>query len=163
VTGTAARAEVTPFDEPYAGLDPVARQLFYDRLLADYAEHPRTVLLSTHLIDEAAGLFERVMVLAGPWYLSRLTSFVALALMLAWGMWFGIVYRRWNLAGLLSFLAAQALALLLVLLAIGGAHDWHSVAHFFTTLTIGALTGLLAVLTVVLLAGGYATMRRVTV
>ena len=63
VIGLAARAEVTLFDEPYAGLDAVSRQLFYDRLLADYAEHPRTVLLSTHLIDEAAGLFERVVVL----------------------------------------------------------------------------------------------------
>jgi len=63
VIGLAARAEVTFFDEPYAGLDPVARQLFYDRLLADYAEHPRTVLLSTHLIDEAAGLLERVLVI----------------------------------------------------------------------------------------------------
>ena len=63
VIGLAARAEVTLFDEPYAGLDPVSRQLFYDRLLADYAEHPRTVLLSTHLIDEAAGLLERVVVI----------------------------------------------------------------------------------------------------
>jgi ABC-2 type transport system ATP-binding protein len=63
VIGLAARAELTIFDEPYAGLDAVARQLFYDRLLADYAEHPRTVLLSTHLIDEAAGLLERVVVL----------------------------------------------------------------------------------------------------
>jgi ABC-2 type transport system ATP-binding protein len=63
VIGLAARAEVTLFDEPYAGLDPVSRELFYDRLLADYAEHPRTVLLSTHLIDEAAGLFERVVVI----------------------------------------------------------------------------------------------------
>jgi ABC-2 type transport system ATP-binding protein len=63
VIGLAARAEVTLFDEPYAGLDPVSRQMFYDRLLADYAEHPRTVLLSTHLIDEAAGLFERVVVI----------------------------------------------------------------------------------------------------
>ncbi len=63
VIGLAARAEVTLFDEPYAGLDPMSRQLFYDRLLADYAEHPRTVLLSTHLIDEAAGLFERVVVI----------------------------------------------------------------------------------------------------
>jgi ABC-2 type transport system ATP-binding protein len=63
VIGLAARAEVTLFDEPYAGLDPMARQLFYDRLLADYAEHPRTILLSTHLIDEAAGLFERVVVI----------------------------------------------------------------------------------------------------
>jgi ABC-2 type transport system ATP-binding protein len=63
VIGLAARAEVTLFDEPYAGLDPVARQLFYDRLLADYAECPRTILLSTHLIDEAAGLLERILVL----------------------------------------------------------------------------------------------------
>jgi ABC-2 type transport system ATP-binding protein len=63
VIGLAARAEVTLFDEPYSGLDAVARQMFYDRLLADYAEHPRTVLLSTHLIDEAAGLMERVVVI----------------------------------------------------------------------------------------------------
>jgi ABC-2 type transport system ATP-binding protein len=63
IIGLAARAEVTLFDEPYAGLDPVARQLFYDQLLADYAAHPRTVLLSTHLIDEAAGLLERVVVI----------------------------------------------------------------------------------------------------
>ena len=52
VVGLASRAELTLFDEPYLGLDAVARQLFYDRLLADFAEHPRTVVLSTHLIDE---------------------------------------------------------------------------------------------------------------
>ncbi len=63
VIGLAARAEVTLFDEPYAGLDAVARQLFYDRLVADLAAHPRTVLLSTHLIDEAAGLMDRVVVI----------------------------------------------------------------------------------------------------
>jgi ABC-2 type transport system ATP-binding protein len=63
VIGLAARAEVTMLDEPYAGLDAVASQMFYDRLLADYAEHPRTVLLSTHQVDEAAGLLERVVVM----------------------------------------------------------------------------------------------------
>ena len=63
VIGMAARAELTLFDEPYAGLDPVARQLFYDRLLADLAGHPRTVVLSTHLIDEVADLLGRVVVL----------------------------------------------------------------------------------------------------
>src|SRR6202034_3871738 len=61
--GLAARAEETLFDEPYAGLDAVARQVFYDRLLADFARCPRTVVLSTHLIDEAAALFEAVIVL----------------------------------------------------------------------------------------------------
>lgn len=63
VIGVAARADVTLFDEPYAGLDPVGRQIFYDRMLDDYAQYPRTILLSTHLIDEAAGLFNRVVVL----------------------------------------------------------------------------------------------------
>ena len=61
--GLAARAPLTFFDEPYLGLDAVARQLFYDRLLADYAENPRTVVLSTHLIDEVAALIEHVLLL----------------------------------------------------------------------------------------------------
>jgi ABC-2 type transport system ATP-binding protein len=63
VIGLAARAELTLFDEPYAGLDAVARQLFYDRLLAEIAERPRTVVLSTHLIDEVADLLEHVVML----------------------------------------------------------------------------------------------------
>ena len=63
IVGLAARAPITLFDEPYLGLDAVARQLFYDTLLADYAEHPRTILLSTHLIDEVADLLEHVLVI----------------------------------------------------------------------------------------------------
>lgn len=62
VIGLASRAEITFFDEPYLGLDAVARQIFYDRLLEDYAEHPRTIILSSHLIDEVANLLERVIV-----------------------------------------------------------------------------------------------------
>ncbi|GAA5200032.1 ABC transporter ATP-binding protein [Rugosimonospora acidiphila] len=63
VIGLASRAPLTLFDEPYLGLDAVARQLFYDRLLADYSEHPRTVLLSTHLIDEVSDLIEHVLLI----------------------------------------------------------------------------------------------------
>jgi ABC-2 type transport system ATP-binding protein len=63
IAGLASRAPLTFFDEPYLGLDAVARQLFYDRLLADYAEHPRTVVLSTHLIDEVSDLLEHVLVI----------------------------------------------------------------------------------------------------
>jgi ABC-2 type transport system ATP-binding protein len=63
VIGIASRAQVTLLDEPYAGLDAVARRMFYDRLLADYAVHPRTVVLSTHLIDEAADLMEHVILM----------------------------------------------------------------------------------------------------
>jgi ABC-2 type transport system ATP-binding protein len=63
IIGLAARAEITFFDEPYLGLDAVARQIFYDRLLEDYAEHPRTIILSSHLIDEVSNLLERVIVI----------------------------------------------------------------------------------------------------
>jgi ABC-2 type transport system ATP-binding protein len=63
VIGLASRAPLTLFDEPYLGLDAVARQLFYDRLLADYAENPRTVVLSTHLIEEIGDLLEHVVLL----------------------------------------------------------------------------------------------------
>lgn len=63
IVGLASRAPLTIFDEPYLGLDPVARGLFYDRLLEDYAEHPRTVLLSTHLIDEVSRLLEHILVI----------------------------------------------------------------------------------------------------
>jgi ABC-2 type transport system ATP-binding protein len=63
IVGLASRAPLTFFDEPYLGLDAVARQLFYDRLLEDYAEHPRTIILSTHLIDEVSNLLEHVIVI----------------------------------------------------------------------------------------------------
>ncbi|MDZ8173202.1 ABC transporter ATP-binding protein [Microbacterium xanthum] len=63
IIGLASRAEITFFDEPYLGLDAVARQIFYDRLLEDYTEHPRTIVLSSHLIDEVSNLIERVLVI----------------------------------------------------------------------------------------------------
>jgi len=63
IVGLASRSPITFFDEPYLGLDAVARQIFYDRLLEDYGEHPRTVVLSTHLIDEVSNLLEHVLVI----------------------------------------------------------------------------------------------------
>jgi ABC-2 type transport system ATP-binding protein len=61
--GLGSRAPVTLFDEPYLGLDVSARALFYSVLLRDLAEVPRTVLLSTHLIEESESLFDRVVIL----------------------------------------------------------------------------------------------------
>ncbi|ATG52855.1 ABC transporter ATP-binding protein [Brachybacterium vulturis] len=63
IVGLASRAPLTFFDEPYLGLDAVARRLFFDRLLADFSEHPRTVILSTHHIDEVSNLLEHVVLL----------------------------------------------------------------------------------------------------
>lgn len=113
----------------------------------------------------AVGLhFFRVpYILPGPWYLTWLTSFTGLALMFVYGMWFGLVYRRWNLIGLLSFAAVQATVVVAGIIAADRAAAWPAIGRFFTTLSTAGLTGLLAALTAVLLAGGYATMRRVTV
>lgn len=63
VLGLASRAPITFFDEPYLGLDATARAIFYEELMRDYAGHPRTIVLSTHLIDEMDQLLERVIVL----------------------------------------------------------------------------------------------------
>ena len=61
--GLASRASITLLDEPYLGLDVTARALFHTMLLRDYDEHPRTIVLSTHLIEESAALFDRVVIL----------------------------------------------------------------------------------------------------
>lgn len=65
VLGLCSRAPLTVFDEPYLGLDAGARRTFYAQLVADLAEHPRTVLVSTHLVDEMEALLDHVVVLEG--------------------------------------------------------------------------------------------------
>jgi ABC-2 type transport system ATP-binding protein len=62
LVGLASRAPITIYDEPYIGLDAISRQMFYDILLEDYVKHPRTIILSTHLIDEVSRLFEKVII-----------------------------------------------------------------------------------------------------
>ena len=63
VLGLASRAPLTIFDESYLGMDVPSRNLFYDALLADYAEVPRTILLSTHLVSEVSAMLEEVVIL----------------------------------------------------------------------------------------------------
>lgn len=63
VLGLASRSEITLLDEPYLGLDVTARGLFHDVLLREHEKQPRTVLLSTHLIEESESLFDRVVIM----------------------------------------------------------------------------------------------------
>ncbi|MFF0310143.1 ATP-binding cassette domain-containing protein [Streptosporangium sp. NPDC004379] len=63
VVGLASRAPLTMFDEAHLGMDVPSRQAFHDALLADYMAHPRTFLLAGHPIEEAAPLFEGVLVI----------------------------------------------------------------------------------------------------
>ena len=59
----ASRAPVTLLDEPTAGLDVVARERFYRILLDEYQRTGRTFVISTHIIEEAASVFEKVVIL----------------------------------------------------------------------------------------------------
>lgn len=59
----ASRAPITILDEPAAGLDVVMRERFYQLLLEDFAQTGRTFLVSTHIIEEAASVFEQVIIL----------------------------------------------------------------------------------------------------
>ncbi|MFD1484426.1 ATP-binding cassette domain-containing protein [Lacticaseibacillus baoqingensis] len=50
-------------DEPVLGLDANHREMFYQALLATYAQRPRTFVIATHLIEEVAGLLNDVFVM----------------------------------------------------------------------------------------------------
>lgn len=65
IIGLASRAPVTIFDEPSLGLDAVIRERFYDAVIDDFSRYPRTVIISTHLIDEVSRLFEDVIIVDG--------------------------------------------------------------------------------------------------
>lgn len=63
IIGLASRSKITMFDEPTLGLDAAMRYKFYNLILEDYEKNPRTIIISTHLIDEVANLFEEVIIL----------------------------------------------------------------------------------------------------
>ena len=63
--GIVGRPELLFLDEPTAGFDPSARREFHDVLhrLAD--EEGTTILLTTHDLDEAERLADRILILTG--------------------------------------------------------------------------------------------------
>ena len=97
--------------------------------------------------------------LDGPWYATWLTSFVGLSALFVYGMWYGIVNRRWGMLGLLAFVAVQVPAGI----AVAFARTWSGVGGPHPSLSALDLTGVIAALTVVILIGGHATIRRATV
>ena len=63
VIALASKADFTFLDEPVAGLDVVMREYFYRVLLEEFTESGRTFVISTHIIEEAADIFEEVIIL----------------------------------------------------------------------------------------------------
>lgn len=63
IIGLASKSDITILDEPVAGLDVVAREEFYKILLEEQIQTGRTFIISTHIIEEAADIFEEVIIL----------------------------------------------------------------------------------------------------
>ncbi len=63
IVALASKSDITFMDEPVAGLDVVAREQFYRLVLDEYTATNRTFVISTHIIEEAADLFEEVIIL----------------------------------------------------------------------------------------------------
>ncbi|HEX7498391.1 MAG TPA: hypothetical protein VF344_08010 [Candidatus Limnocylindrales bacterium] len=102
-------------------------------------------------------------ILEGPWYLTWATSFVGLTLLFVYGLWWGLIYQRWNRIGVRVFVVAQVAVLLAIGLTADRFGSWPGIGQFFTDLTAPGLTGVLAVIAALLIVGGYVTMRRVRV
>ncbi len=122
------------------------------------------------LVERASGgwgvslhFFRVPWIMDGPWYETWLTSFVLLVLFFLYGMWYGLVFRRWSVFGLVTFIAAQIVVVLLAVVAVSLTHNWSAFGHFFTTLTALALTGVLAAVALAMGFGGLTTVRRVTI
>ncbi|WP_096187238.1 ATP-binding cassette domain-containing protein [Evansella halocellulosilytica] len=63
IIGIASRCPVTIFDEPTTGMDESVRRDFYRALLKDYLEMPRTVLISSHHVNEIEDLLENLLLI----------------------------------------------------------------------------------------------------
>jgi ABC-2 type transport system ATP-binding protein len=63
--GVVGRPELLFLDEPTAGLDPAARREFHDLVLRLAGEGETTILLTTHDLDEAEKLADRILILNG--------------------------------------------------------------------------------------------------
>lgn len=63
IVALCSKAPYTFLDEPVAGLDVVAREQFYKLLLEEYSSSRRTFVVSTHIIEEAADVLEKVIIL----------------------------------------------------------------------------------------------------
>jgi ABC-2 type transport system ATP-binding protein len=63
ILGLASGASIILFDEPVLGMDANNRDLFYRELIANYSEEPKTIVVSTHLIDEISDILEEIIII----------------------------------------------------------------------------------------------------
>src|SRR5690625_4617074 len=63
IIGLASRSPLTIFDEPTTGMDSAVRKDFYRALLKDYLAYPRTIILSSHHLEEVEDILENIILI----------------------------------------------------------------------------------------------------
>ncbi len=63
IVALATNVKYLIFDEPILGLDASHRDLFYKLLIENYDKNPRTIIISTHLIEEISTIVEDVVII----------------------------------------------------------------------------------------------------
>lgn len=63
IVGLCSRVPLTVFDEPTTGMDRSVRQDFYKALLKDYMNFPRTIIISSHHIEEVEHILENLILI----------------------------------------------------------------------------------------------------
>ncbi|MEX3713931.1 ABC transporter ATP-binding protein [Cytobacillus horneckiae] len=63
IVGLSSHCPLTMFDEPTTGMDEAVRKDFYRALLKDYIAYPRTILISSHHLEEIEHILEDVLLI----------------------------------------------------------------------------------------------------
>ncbi len=59
----ASGKEILLLDEPVLGFDPVMRKNFYEMLQESNTKNPKTIIISTHIIDEIAKVADQLIII----------------------------------------------------------------------------------------------------
>jgi hypothetical protein len=102
-------------------------------------------------------------ILDGPWYQAWLTSFALLSLVFLVGLWLGLIYRRFGLTGSVVAYGIVTLIVVAAVMLITWQGAWPAFGRFVVDLDILTASGLVLLVGVVVAAGGYLTIRRITV
>lgn len=63
IIGLASKCKLTLFDEPTTGMDASVRKDFYRALLKDYLAHPRSIIISSHHLEEIEDVLEEIILI----------------------------------------------------------------------------------------------------
>ncbi len=61
----ASNSKIVILDEPVLGFDAIMRKQFYTMLTESFENHPRIIIVSTHLIDEIAKTADELIIIDG--------------------------------------------------------------------------------------------------